>query len=85
MKRLILACLILPFTALADDPFACVDPEFKTAFLGSGYQGTSECSTELPDAFDGLRVTDTFDLVGSEINSYSLRLFTKRLKIQASH
>jgi len=77
MKRLFLACLILPVTAIADDPFACVDPEFKTAILGSGGQGAPEYSTELPDAFDELRVPDTFDLVGSEINNYSLRAIYK--------
>ncbi len=77
MKRLFLACLIFPVTAIADDPFACVDPEFAAAFLGTGYQHRPEYSTELPDAFDGLPVPDTFELVGSATNSYSLRAVYK--------
>ena len=77
MKRLFLACLIFPVTAIADDPFACVDPEFAAAFLGTGYQQRPEFSTELPDAFEGLPVPDTFELVGSETNSFSLRAVYK--------
>ena len=77
MKRLFFACLIFPVAAIADDPFACVDPEFATAFLGTGYQGRPAYSTKLPDAFDELRVPDTFELVGSETNAYSLRAVYK--------
>ena len=77
MKRLIFACLIFPVTAIADDPFACVDHEFAAAFLGTGYHHRPEYSTELPDAFDGLPVPDTFELVGSETNDHSLRAVYK--------
>ena len=77
MKRIFLICLIFPVAAIAEDPFACVDPEFAAAFLGTGYQNRPNYSTELPDAFDDLRVPDSLKLVGSETNDFSLRAIYK--------
>ena len=77
MKRLFFVWLIFSGATLADDPFACVDPEFATAFLGTGYQNRPVYSTELPSAFDGLPVPDTFELIGSTTNSFSLQAVYK--------
>jgi len=77
MQRIILFCLIFPVAGFADDPFACVDDEFAAAFLGTGFQNRPVYSTELPDAFRDLRVPDTFELVGSETNAFSLRAVYK--------
>lgn len=77
MKRILLSCLLFSGAAMAEDPFACVDPEFVAAFLGTGYQKRPDYSTELPDAFGELRVPDSLKLVGSETNDFSLRAVYK--------
>jgi len=80
MKRITLICLILPTTAFGDDPFACVDPEFADAFLGTAYFGRPTFSTALPAAFTELRVPDSFSLLGSEINNHSVRVIYKTVE-----
>ena len=77
MKRLFFVWLIFSDATLAADPFACVDPEFATAFLGTGYQNRPVYSTELPSAFDGLPVPSTLELIGSSTNNFSLRAVYK--------
>ena len=77
MKRIALICLILPAAAIGDDPFACVDPEFTDAFLGNAYVGRPTYSTDVPAAFTGLQVPESFSLIGSEISSHSVRVIYK--------
>lgn len=77
MKRLFFVWLILSNATLAADPFACVDPEFATAFLGTGFKNRPVYSTELPSAFDGLRVPDSLELVGSSTNSFIIQAVYK--------
>lgn len=73
MKHVSALLLVFPAISLAADPFACVDEQYRSALLGTGYQGSPAFSTELPDAFADLPVPDTLELIGSEINNVSVR------------
>lgn len=77
MKRITLFCLMLPAAAFGDDPFACVDPDFADAFLGNAYFGRPTYSTDVPAAFTGLQVPESFSLIGSEISSHTVRVIYK--------
>ena len=77
MKRITLIFLLMPAAVLADDPFACVDPDFTDAFLGNAYFGHPTYSTDVPAAFNGLFVPDSFSLIGSEINKHGVRVIYK--------
>ena len=50
MKRFPLLTLCLPMVCFADDPFSCVDPDVRQAFL-PGYTSAFAFSTELPEGF----------------------------------
>ena len=73
MKHLILVYFLMSAAAVADDPFACADPEIVAALLGSGPEGKSQYSTELPAAFSELRVPDSLHLMGSASNPMTVR------------
>ena len=73
MHRLAIVCLFLPAVALADDPFACVSPEVREAFL-TGYPVSSEYSTKLPIGFPEHGVPPGTSLVGSQLNETYARV-----------
>lgn len=77
MKKIAPLFLILPAAVFGDDPFACVDPDIVDAFLGNAYSGRSTYSTDLPPALAGLRVPDTFWLIGSEVNNRKVQAVYK--------
>lgn len=77
MNRISLVLLILPIAAIADDPFACVDPDVAAAFLENVYQNPPAYSTEIPAAFDGVHVPFDFEAIGSESNRHALRAVYK--------
>ncbi len=66
MQRALLLLLIAPGAAVASDPFACVDPDVASAFLGHWHQGEAEYSTEFPTDFVPLDVPEEFSLLGSQ-------------------
>ncbi len=71
MNRFVLLLLVVSTTSLADDPFACVDPEFTDAFLRGWSTGPITYSTSIPDNFPDLSVPDRFTLVGSRVAASS--------------
>jgi hypothetical protein len=69
MKLYFFAPLLLPMTALADDPLACVDPDIRAVFLGPveiGYRHTMRYSTTLPARFEDVPVPPDLEFVGSQ-------------------
>ncbi len=70
MKRIAIIILLLPHVSTADDPFACVDPDIREAFLPA-YPTTSQYSTELPVGFVEHSVPPSFVLIGSQANDAS--------------
>jgi len=69
--------LLLSGASYADDPFACVDPDFTDAFLGYSYQGRPEYSTSLPDGFVRLNTPAGLLLVGSQISGPMTKIVYK--------
>lgn len=66
MKRLLLLILFIPLISFGDDPFACVDQEFRQAFL-PGHPVAYEYSTDLPAGFPGHVAPANSRLVGSQL------------------
>ena len=60
MNRFVLLILAVSTASLADDPFACVDPDVAEAFLGGWSRGLPTYSTAVPDNFPELNVPDRF-------------------------
>lgn len=68
MQRLVFFALFFPLCSFGDDPFACVSPETKQAFL-PGYPDAYEYSTNLPVGFVDHAVPPSSTLIGSQRNS----------------
>lgn len=68
MKRFIHVILFVPIVCLGDDPFSCVSPEVREAFLPA-YPTPFEYSTELPAGFVEHAAPSSSRLVGSQVNS----------------
>lgn len=66
MKLLLRTLLLLPAVALGDDPFSCVDPRLRAAFM-QGAIGESAYSTELPASFIAHATPPGATLVGSQV------------------
>lgn len=65
MRRLSFVLFVAPASALAADPFACVDPDAAEAFLGNWYQEPSTYSTTIPAEFPDAVLPAPFELIGS--------------------
>lgn len=74
MPRRTLILLFVPLAALADDPFACVDPEFADAFLGLWTGGSPQYSTELPADAPELPLPASLELAGSMTSNGSITI-----------
>ena len=67
MKVFAVFLLLIPLTGTADDPFACVAPGVREAFL-PGYPNLPQYSTDVPSGFPELAVPRSFVLIGSQIS-----------------
>jgi hypothetical protein len=67
MKWMALLACVFSGTALASDPFECVDPDLVSAFVGHRHLGPASYSTEIPENFVLLDMPEGLALVGSEI------------------
>ena len=65
MNRLPLLALFLPLACFGDDPFSCVDPDVRSAFL-PGYPVAYAFSTELPEGFVAHAAPPSSRLIGSQ-------------------
>lgn len=65
MRSSLLLILAIASTAHADDPFACVDPDVATAFLGGSVRDRGEYSTALPSGFVEISPPAGSSLIGS--------------------
>jgi hypothetical protein len=85
MNRFVLLFLAVSTASLADDPIACVDPEFADAFLGGWSRDPHTYSTSVPDNFPNLNVPDRFTLVGSQVtDSYSSVVYKTEIGTEAA-
>lgn len=67
MKRFAFVLSLLPALGLADDPFLCVDPDIREAFIPS-FPSQTQYSTNLPDGFIEHSAPESAELVGSQVN-----------------
>lgn len=83
MNRFLLFVLLVSGSSLADDPFACVDPDVASAFLGQRHGGVPSYSTAVPDGFVKLDVPAGLTLVGSQIDGATTTVVYKtRLDVE---
>ena len=66
MKLLLPTVFLFPVVAFADDPFSCVDPRLRAAFMHSGI-GETVYSTEVPANFVPHATPPGATLVGSQV------------------
>lgn len=77
MIRIALILFVLPMTAVANDPFACVDPDIADAFLGYWHESRPQYSTSVPADFFDTKLPATFELVGSKSSDSNVTVVYK--------
>ena len=68
MNRFALILFVIPISAFAEDPFACVDPDVADAFLGRWNQARPTYSSSVPAAFLNTELPANLELIGSSVS-----------------
>lgn len=65
MSRFLVIFIVVISNAYAEDPFACVEPDVRDAFLGNTYAENSEYSDKMPEDFVDFLPPENLTLIGS--------------------